>query len=88
MARDSWGKYESDVYYEVWLSGRNPDAIDYDRLEDSYYMGFDPDEAALREIRAQDKARMAREEEEYYSRLEEQYYADLECEYYENLQEE
>lgn len=70
--------YENDVFYEVWRSGRNPDAIDYDRVEDSYYQGVEAKYAAAREIRAQDRVRRRLREQremqeyEYYLSLEDQ----------------
>lgn len=45
--------YENDVYYEIWRSGKDPDAINYDRVEGHYWNG-DPVEVAVRdEIRHQ-----------------------------------
>lgn len=73
---DDRRRYEGDVVYEVWRSGRNPDAIDYERVRDSYYQGVEAEYAAEREIRAQDEARRRqreeREMEEYYRYLDEQ----------------
>lgn len=45
--------YESDVYYEVWRSGGNPDTIDFDRVEEAYRSGYKSDMAATREMRHQ-----------------------------------
>lgn len=50
------------MLYEVWRRGGNPDAVDYDRVKDSYYDGRDVDEAADVEIRRQRRPR--RDEEE------------------------
>lgn len=73
---DDRRRYEGDVFYTVWRSGRNPDAIDYNRVSDAYYRGMDSRHAAEREIRAQDEARRRRREEremeEYYRYLAEQ----------------
>jgi hypothetical protein len=56
--------YENDVYYEVWRSGKNPDVINYDRVEDHYYNG-DPTEAAARdEIRRQNAKLEERDQDE------------------------
>ncbi len=38
-------KYESDVYYEAWRRGRNPDAIDPDELNDCYHDRIEPFDA-------------------------------------------
>ena len=45
--------YEGDVYYEVWRQGGDPDAIDLDRVEDSYYRGDYPEDAASVEMERQ-----------------------------------
>lgn len=37
--REERRAYENDVFYEVWRRGGNPDRIDYDRVEDSFYDG-------------------------------------------------
>ena len=51
--REEERRYESDVAYEVWRNGGNPDRIDPDRVQDSRYMGMDVDSAAHRELRRQ-----------------------------------
>ncbi len=48
-------EYEGNVWYEVWRSGGNSDLVDFDRLEDYYYEGLYPEEAARREIQLQRK---------------------------------
>lgn len=64
--------YEGDVFYEVWASGRNPDAINMDRVDDMRYNGYSAEEAAASECRRMrqesEDRRYAREreEEEYY----------------------
>ena len=46
--------YENNVFFEVWRSGGNPDAIDFEgRVEDHYYDGDYPEEAARDELRRQ-----------------------------------
>lgn len=54
-------KYENDVFYEVWRAGGNPDAINYDRVEEHFYNGDYSDCAASHELRAQ----MPQQEEQY-----------------------
>lgn len=51
--REEERKYESDVFYEVWRSGGNPDRVDPDRIRDCYYNGYDTESAASVELRAQ-----------------------------------
>lgn len=51
--REERREFENDVFYEVWRSGRDPDRIDYDRVEDARLHGASADEAAKTEIRAQ-----------------------------------
>lgn len=38
--------YATDVEYEVWRRGGNPDAVDRDRLEGYREDGYEPEEAA------------------------------------------
>lgn len=67
MARDR-RDYHKDVQYEVWRSGRNPDRLDYDRVEDHRLDGTDAYDAArceMRRWRAQEERRqMERYQEE------------------------
>lgn len=51
--QDERHRYENDVYYEVWRSGRDPDRINFDRVDDNWYDGMCPQDAAAIEIRAQ-----------------------------------
>lgn len=44
-------RYRGDVAYEVWRSGGNPDAVDYDRVDDYYWDGYDVDDVATIEMR-------------------------------------
>lgn len=46
-------EYRGDVIYEVWRSGGNPDLIDYDRVRDRFYDGYQPEECAYAELKAQ-----------------------------------
>lgn len=57
-------KYDSDVFYEVWRSGGNPDLIDPDRVDDSEARGYDADAAAQRELWAQSRRRYHEEIED------------------------
>lgn len=52
MAKDK-REYHGDVIYEVWRRGGNPDAVEYDRVEDHYYAGDEAPSAAQNEIRRQ-----------------------------------
>lgn len=51
--REERRRYENDVFYDVWRSGRDPDRIDDDRVDDARWNGLSADEAAEAEIRAQ-----------------------------------
>lgn len=64
--RDEQRKFESDVYYEVWLRGGNPDRIDYDRLSDCYYDQHDAGTCASRIIRSQRPKPQVQEQEEQW----------------------
>lgn len=44
-------KMYGDAVYEAWRSGRNPDAVDYDRMDDDYYRGYEPEQCIEHEIR-------------------------------------
>lgn len=46
-------EYRADVFYDVWRSGGNPDRIDYDRVSDRFYDGYQAEECARAELRAQ-----------------------------------
>lgn len=50
--RDERREYQGDVWYDVWRSGGNPDRVNEDRVEDSYYQGMDSHRAAERELKA------------------------------------
>lgn len=51
--REEQRKYQGDVWYEVWRSGRDPDMIDHDRVSRNYYDGMDYQDAARVELRHQ-----------------------------------
>lgn len=54
MDREERRNYENDVFYEVWRSGGDPDRIDFDgRVEDHFYNGDYPEDAAAHELRCQ-----------------------------------
>jgi hypothetical protein len=61
--RDERRRYEADVYYEVWRSGGNPDAIALDRVDVAYDEGRYADDAAHEELRRQRKRARPEEEE-------------------------
>ena len=42
----SFREYEGDVWYEVWRSSGNPDAVDTEDVQDYYEQGYYPEEAA------------------------------------------
>ena len=75
--KEDFEKYQGDVFYEVWRSGGNPDAVDYDRVRDCYSDGDEPECCASSELRRQHEAQQRREnerqqEEEYYAQLQQQ----------------
>jgi hypothetical protein len=70
---DEHREYRGDVLYDVWRSGGNPDAVDYDRVRDSFYEGERVEDAVTRELRAQRPPEPQMTEEEY---LEEKYQDD------------
>jgi hypothetical protein len=39
-----------DACWEAWRSGRNPDAVDADRMDDDRARGYEPDECVSREV--------------------------------------
>lgn len=51
--RDERRKFEADVYYDVWRSGRDPDRIDFDRVDENRGNGMSTEEAAAIEIKKQ-----------------------------------
>lgn len=63
--RDERREYEADVFYEVWRSGGNPDAINYDRVDDARWDGIDAEGAARTELRKQREAREERAAEDF-----------------------
>jgi len=72
--------YENDVFYDVWRSGGNPDAVDYDRARDAYYDGMRAEDHAAALMREESARRAERraeqecmEEAEYYAMQESQY---------------
>ena len=42
-------QYQDDVSYQVWRNGGNPDRVDYERVENGYYEGRQPDDVAREE---------------------------------------
>ena len=56
--------YQSEVSYQVWRAGGNPDAIDYERVRDGFYDCQNADDTARRELR--DQMPKQNPEEEYY----------------------
>ena len=74
--REEERQYRADVTYDVWRSGRNPDRVDYERVQDHFYRGDGADEAAAHECRlqrqAEDRRREEREQEDEQMRQEEQ----------------
>ena len=60
--REEQRKYENDIFYEVWRSGGNPDQINDDRVNDSWWEGHSPEQAARRELKAQETKRILIEE--------------------------
>lgn len=62
--REEQRQYENDVFYEVWRSGGNPDRINYERVQESYYDGRDAESAAGVEVSRQRKPPVIEEVEE------------------------
>ena len=73
--REERRQYENDVFYDVWRSGGNPDAIDYDRVTENFYDGVDDHYSAQIELNAQRESRRRHEElyREDYEPEEEQF---------------
>ena len=68
--REELRKYNADVTYEIWRGGGNPDAADFDRIQDGFHEGTSSDELARHELRLQRKAREEKrelEQQEEYS---------------------
>lgn len=63
--RDERRRYEGDVAYEVWRSGRDADRISHDRMESHYYAGDSAQAAANHEIRLQRQQEEARQQERW-----------------------
>ena len=61
--REEERQYRSDVTYDVWRSGRNPDRVDDDRVQDHFDHGDSADQAAAHECRLQRQAEERRREE-------------------------
>ncbi|MBU2118769.1 MAG: hypothetical protein KJ954_14370 [Alphaproteobacteria bacterium] len=57
-------KYEGDVYYEVWRSGGNPDAIDFDHMDDHRWNGDSAESAAACALRRQRPSPQEEQQEE------------------------
>ena len=62
--REELLEYEGDVYYDVWCLGGEPDAIDFERVDECFYADMPPDEAASIEIRSQERQVYAEPENE------------------------
>jgi len=62
--REEERRYEADVYYDVWRSGGNPDAVNPDRVADAFHEGTYHEDAAAREIRKQRPAREPEQQEQ------------------------
>jgi hypothetical protein len=56
MPRKTRREYEGDVFYEVWRAGGNPDAINFDRVEDRRWDEWEPEETAADELRRHRRA--------------------------------
>lgn len=66
--REEQRRFESEVWYQVWRAGGDPDRIDPDRLSDAFYEHASPDDVASRVLHRQAAERQQRrsEEEEAY----------------------
>lgn len=63
--REEIRRYESDVTYELWRGGGNPDRINPDRMDDAYWNGTPSEDFASRELRRQ---RPPRESDDWETR--------------------
>ena len=63
--REERRQYERDVSYDVWRSGRDPERISDDRVERHFEAGDSAESAARHEIRIQQQAAQAREDERH-----------------------
>jgi len=54
---DERRKYTEDVVYDVWRSGGDPDAVDYDRVDDGFDDREDPFDVARDEVSRQRRPR-------------------------------
>ncbi len=64
--------YHGDVFYEVWRSGGNPDAVDYDRVEDCRWDYQEPEECAAGIMREEHNRRQKAQQAEWEQREQEQ----------------
>ena len=62
MKNDKRNAFRGDVWFEVWRSGGDPDAVDDDRIDDCYDSGACAVECASAELR---KQRRRRDEEDF-----------------------
>ena len=72
--RDEQREYHSDVFYEVWRAGGNPDRVSYERVDNAFYDGRHAEEAAGDEIRRQRQQREQAEQAEQEQQHLEEYY--------------
>lgn len=56
MSRKEERDYESDVFYDVWRSGGNPDNIDMDRVNDDYHDGLSHEQSSENHFNRQKKS--------------------------------
>lgn len=64
MPESDRDRFHGDVVYEVWRSGGNPDAVDYDCTESCYSDGIDAYGCASEELRRQNEATERRQADE------------------------
>ena len=76
MPESDRDRFHGDVVYEVWRSGGNPDAVDYDCTQSCYSDGVDASGCAGAELRRQNEAvgRRQAEEREMQEHWEQQQY--------------
>lgn len=67
--REEERAYHNDVCYHIWRNGGNTDAIDYDRVQDSYLQGHDVDDVVRSELRHQHPKPRQPSENEYYNKM-------------------
>ena len=64
--------YYYEALYQIWMRGGDPDRLSFDRAEQDYYNGNEPDYTAEMEIKRQRS--IVQKQREYERQMEEQMY--------------